>query len=105
MKTTNVTLACYGAVIRTWASLGQPEKAQLILEEMIGNSERLPLDLIHFNAIFEAWANKFTSHRDLKGDEIIISDVDKKQNPTIKMWEHNVFVRLVMIEWNEPPII
>jgi len=71
MKSTNVTLACYGAVIRTWASLGRPEKAQLILEEMIANSEHLPLDLIHFNAVFEAWANKFTSHRDLKGDEIV----------------------------------
>lgn len=55
------TIACYGAVIRTWASLGEAERAQALLEEMVEISERLPLDLIHFNAVLDAWAQDLSS--------------------------------------------
>jgi hypothetical protein len=64
-RTSKTTIACYGAVIRTWASLGQAERAKGLLEEMVGMSERLPLDPIHFNAVFDACARDLASEKDL----------------------------------------
>jgi hypothetical protein len=59
------TIACYGAVIRTWAFLGEAERAKRLLEEMVGMSERLPLDPIHFNAVFDVCARDLASEKDL----------------------------------------
>ncbi|KAL7542120.1 hypothetical protein ACHAXR_011822 [Thalassiosira sp. AJA248-18] len=69
LKPNKTTIACYGAVIRTWASLGQAERAQKVLEEMVENSGHLPLDLIHFNAVLDAWARDLSSTKSL--DEIL----------------------------------
>eukprot|EP00578_Thalassiosira_sp_NH16_P012462 CAMPEP_0181126732 /NCGR_PEP_ID=MMETSP1071-20121207/27799_1 /TAXON_ID=35127 /ORGANISM="Thalassiosira sp., Strain NH16" /LENGTH=1025 /DNA_ID=CAMNT_0023212379 /DNA_START=2120 /DNA_END=5195 /DNA_ORIENTATION=- len=60
-QTSKSTLACYGAVIRTWASIGHAERAHIVLEEMIAISGRVPLDLIHFNAVLDAWARDLAS--------------------------------------------
>ncbi|KAL3821759.1 hypothetical protein ACHAXA_000258 [Cyclostephanos tholiformis] len=65
LKTSKTTTACYGAVIRTWASLGEAERAKGMLEEMISISERLPLDPIHFNAVFDVCARDLASEKDL----------------------------------------
>jgi pentatricopeptide repeat protein len=65
LRTSKTTIACYGSVIRTWASLGQVEQAKRLLEEMVGMSERLPLDPIHFNAVFDACAWDLASEKDL----------------------------------------
>ena len=65
LKASTTTIACYGAVIRTWASLGQAERAKGLLEEMVGISERLPLDPIHFNAVFDVCARDLASEKDL----------------------------------------
>jgi hypothetical protein len=65
LRSSKTTIACYGAVIRTWASLGKAERAKEMLEEMIGMSERLPLDPIHFNAVFDACARDLASEKDL----------------------------------------
>jgi len=65
LSTNKTTIACYGAVIRTWASLGRAERAQKVLEEMVEISGRLPLDLIHFNAVFDAWAQDLASVKDV----------------------------------------
>jgi len=61
LRTSIATIACYGAVIRTWASLGHPEQAQAVLEEMVEMPGNLPLDLIHFNAVLDAWARNLAS--------------------------------------------
>lgn len=65
-KTTKSTIACYGSVIRTWASLGDAEQAQRVLEHMVEISDRLPLDVIHFNAVFDVWARNLASETDDK---------------------------------------
>lgn len=67
--TNKTTIACYGAVIRTWAAVGQAQRAQTVLEDMVEISERIPLDLIHFNAVLDAWARDLAPERDL--DKII----------------------------------
>ena len=60
------TIACYGAVIRTWASLGQSERSLCLLEEMVDMSDRtLLLDPIHFNAVFDVCARDLASETDL----------------------------------------
>ena len=64
LKTSKSTIACYGAVIRTWASLGDAEQAQRVLEQMIEISERIPLEVIHFNAVFDVWAKKLAPETD-----------------------------------------
>jgi hypothetical protein len=64
-RTSKTMIACYGAVIRTWASLGKAERAKGMLEEMICMSERLPLDPIHFNAVFDICARDLASENDL----------------------------------------
>ena len=66
LRANKTTIACYGAVIRTWASLGEAERAKRLLEEMVGMSERLPLDPIHFNAVFDVCARDLASEKDLK---------------------------------------
>lgn len=71
LKTSTATIACYGAVIRTWASLGHAERAQTVLEEMVETSERLPLDLIHFNAVLDAWVRNMASTKDLDEERTI----------------------------------
>lgn len=65
LKTSKSTIACYGAVVRTWSSLGDAEQAQRVLENMVGMSERLPLDVIHFNAVFDVWARNLASESNL----------------------------------------
>lgn len=65
LRANTTTIACYGAVIRTWASLGQAERAKGLLEEMVGISDRLPLDPIHFNAVFDVCARDLASEKDL----------------------------------------
>ena len=82
-KTNKMSIACYGAVIRIWSSLGKAERAQALLMQMIEKSELLPLDLIHFNAVFDAWASQLASVKDR--DQIIpklssIHDVLMKMN-------------------------
>ena len=59
------TIACFGAVIRTWASLGQSERALCLLEAMVAVSDRtLLLDPIHFNAVFDVCARDLASETD-----------------------------------------
>ena len=69
LKTNKMSIACYGAVIRVWSSLSKAERAQELLMQMIEKSELLPLDLIHFNAVFDAWASQLVSSNDR--DQII----------------------------------
>jgi hypothetical protein len=64
LKTSKSTIACFGAVIRTWASLGDAEQAQRVLENMVEMSDRLPLDIIHFNSVFDVWARNLASESD-----------------------------------------
>lgn len=61
-----ITLACFGAVIRTWAMLSgrsttsgnYASRAQSLLEKMAKDSNGMPLDLIHVNAVLDAWARE-----------------------------------------------
>lgn len=66
LGTDKATIACYGAVIRTWSSIGHAERAQKVLEEMVEISGPTPLDLIHFNAVLDAWVRNLTSVTDLE---------------------------------------
>ena len=65
LNTTKTTLACYGAVIKTWASLGNSERAHAVLMEMVQISGHLQQDLIHFNTVLDAWARDLESAKDL----------------------------------------
>ena len=65
LNTTKTTLACYGAVIRTWASLGFAEQAHAVLLEMVQISGHIQQDLIHFNTVLDAWARDLESAKDL----------------------------------------
>lgn len=63
-KASKSTIACYGAITRTWASLGDAEQAQRVLDQMIEISEHMPLDVIHFNAVFDVWARNLAPKTD-----------------------------------------
>lgn len=83
LNVSKATLGCYGAVIRTWASVGEAERAQAVLETMAQVSGRLPLDLIHFNAVLDAWAQQLAASK--KSEEILpklsnIRDLLSKMN-------------------------
>ena len=64
LTTSKATLACYGAVIRMWGPLGEPKRAQAVLERMVAVSGNLPQDLIHFNTVLDAWAQDLASAND-----------------------------------------
>ena len=69
LQTSQITIACFGSVIRTWASLsgksrssvGHAARAQAVLEKMVEDAGRIPLDLIPFNAVLDAWARELAS--------------------------------------------
>ena len=59
------SMACYGAAIRTWASLGKSDRAETLLAKKIAQVSRgQPLDVIYFNAILDAWARELSSTTD-----------------------------------------
>lgn len=55
------SIACYGAAVRTWASLGKSARAETLLEKIAQVSRGQPLDVIYFNAILDAWARELSS--------------------------------------------
>ena len=58
------SMACYGAAVRTWASLGKPARAETLLAKITQISRGQPLDVIYFNAILDAWARELSSMTD-----------------------------------------
>ena len=82
LQMSKLTLACFGSVIRTLASVDEAERAQAVLEDMIEITEGLQLDPIHFNAVFDAWARKLAT---TKEPEEIIPKLSSVHGILLKM--------------------
>lgn len=77
LETRQIALSCRGSVVRILASLsgipasrgGYAARAQTLLMTMAEESGRLPVDVIYFNAVLDAWARDLSR----KDDDQIMS--------------------------------
>jgi hypothetical protein len=100
LPSNQISLSCYGAVVRTWAGLsGSPkfkskvrhaDQAHTIIEKMVHVSNGLQLDLIPFNAVLDAWARELATMQRLQNSENIISTLSKMHDFLLRMMgEHD----------------
>ena len=72
LETRQIALSCRGSVVRIWSSLsgmsgpggGYAARAQTLLMKMAEEAGHLPIDVIYFNVVLDAWARELSRRKD-----------------------------------------
>lgn len=97
VHSTQIALSCCAAVARTWAELsGMPKvrskyanHAHSVIEKMVDISNGMPLELLPFNAVLDAWARELALIEQQQNPESIMAKLSKMHDFLMRMTGHH----------------
>lgn len=116
LETRQIALSCRGSVVRIWASLSgvsgsrnaYAARAQTLLMKMAEEAGHLPIDVIYFNVVLDAWAREL-SRKDMDQNQVmsrlsrplaLLTDlIEGKYNATPDNSSFNHVIRACYAPW------
>jgi hypothetical protein len=88
-----IAISCYGIVARTWASLAgkvtsnssHAARARAVVEKMVEISHGLPLDLVPFNAVLDAYVREMAAKHLTQSPEDIVATLSSMHDLLMQM--------------------
>ena len=94
-----IAMSCFVGVARTWANLSGKSKAgeshaaraHAVVEEMVEISNGLPLDLLPFNVVLDAWVRELATMRRTSSSDNILATLSNMHTFLMKMTESDEY--------------